>query len=99
MWRATLFVAVAMGLAAPAMAIGKYDTNAHSCEELQRLLASDQQAILRYPSRDGRVTLYDRFVSNAAQCGPGQYGVCASIPTTDGACRVGNCHSLSDFAP
>lgn len=99
MWKFPLSMTLAFGLAAPAMAIGKYDVHTRSCADVQNLLARDHQAILRYPSRDGRVTLYDRYVSDAAQCGPGKYAVRSSVPTANGACAVVNCRPLSDFAP
>ncbi|MFK0166131.1 hypothetical protein [Rhizobium sp. NPDC090279] len=92
-------ITMSIGLAAPAMAIERYDTRSRSCQEVQALLARDRQAILRYPSRDGRATVYDRYVINPAQCGPGLYGVRVSIPAANGKCPVVNCHSLSDFAP
>ncbi|RKD67823.1 hypothetical protein BJ928_105226 [Rhizobium sp. WW_1] len=99
MWKAILSVTMSIGLAAPAMAIERYDTQSRSCQEVQTLLARDRQAILRYPSRDGRAMVYDRYVINPAQCGPGLYGVRVSIPSASGKCPVVNCHSLSDFAP
>ncbi|PZP54125.1 MAG: hypothetical protein DI595_01200 [Agrobacterium fabrum] len=99
MWKPTLSIAIALTLASSALAIGRYDTQARSCQRVQELLKQEKQAILRYPSRNGRMTLYDRYVSNAAECGPGKYGLRASVPTADGVCGVVSCRPLSDFAP
>lgn len=99
MWKAVFSITMSISLAAPAMAIERYDTRSRSCQEVQALLVRDKQAILRFTSRDGRAAIYDRYVTAPAQCGPGLYGVRVSIPTSDGKCQVVNCHSLSDFAP
>lgn len=99
MWRTTLSITLVLGFAAPAMAIDKLDSRAQNCASVHAILGRDRQAILRFPSRDGRVTLYDRYVSTPAQCGPGQYGIRVSIPAADGACPVVSCRPLNDFAP
>ncbi|MBB6486129.1 hypothetical protein GGD46_003424 [Rhizobium lusitanum] len=99
MWKAAFFIMMNIGLAAPAMAIERYDTRSHSCEDVQALLARDKQAILRFTSRDGRTTMYDRYVATSAQCGPGLYGVRVTIPASNGMCQVVSCRSLSEFAP
>ena len=94
-----LSLAMSIGLAAPTMAIERYDTQSMSCQEVQALLGRDRQAILRFPSRNGRTMVYDRYMINSAQCGPGLYGVRVSAPSASGKCPVVNCHSLSEFAP
>lgn len=99
MWKVTFAMAILVSVATPSMAISRYDTHSRSCADVQRFIAANRQAILRYPSRDGRMTLYDRYVSSSAQCGPGLYGVRTYIPTADGTCPVLNCHSLSELAP
>jgi len=99
MWRVSFSIAILMGVVAPALAISRYDTHSRSCAAVQSFVAANRQAILRYPSRDGRMTLYDRYVSSSAECGPGLYGVRTYIPTADGACPVLNCHSTSELAP
>lgn len=99
MWKAAFAVVISIGIATPAMAISRYETRGRSCAAVQSFVASNRQAILRYPSRDGQTTLYDRYVSSSAECGPGLYGVRASVPTADGSCPVVNCHPLRERAP
>lgn len=99
MWKLTFAAATLIGAAVPAIATPRYDTASHSCAAIQSFVAGNRQAILRYPSHDGRMTLYDRYVSQSAQCGPGLYGVRAYVPSADGSCPVMNCHSTSELAP
>ncbi|TPK88883.1 hypothetical protein FJ934_25680 [Mesorhizobium sp. B2-4-12] len=84
-------------LASPALAIGRYDVDAQSCADVHRILARDRQAILRYTPRDGRLTLYDRYVSSAVECGPGRYALRVQIPAADGSCSVLICRPVTDF--
>lgn len=95
----TATVSTLILLASPAWAISRVDTRGRSCAAIQALIAKERAVILRYPSRDGRTTLYDRYVSSASQCGPGYYAERTYIPATDGSCPVSNCESSTDLAP
>lgn|GEM_PF-2658338 len=99
MWRPILPFMLTFGLTVPAIAIGRFDIHTRSCANVQSLLAKKGEAILRFPSKEKRMTLYDRYVSTSAQCGPGKYGIPASVPTATGACAVVKCTLLNNLSP
>lgn len=98
----TLIVALgAVCLASPALAISRYNFLDKSCEAVQQIIKAEKSVLLRYPSRDGKVMLYDRYVSNDGQCGTNFfYAANASVPTKDNpSCPVRNCKLSSTLEP
>lgn len=92
--------AVALLLAAPqAMAISRVEARTRSCAAIQDMIAKERAIILRYPSRDGRMTLYDRYVVGTPQCGSGFYASRAYVPASDGSCPVYNCKPTTNLSP
>lgn len=88
-------------LASPALAISRYDTLNKTCEAVQQIIKTEKSAVLRYPSRDGNVVLYDRYVADNGQCGTNFfYAANASVPTKDNPnCPVHNCKLSSTLEP
>jgi hypothetical protein len=86
--------------ASPALAISSYDSPKMACGEVQQKIQSEGAVLLRYPARDGRATLYDRYVSDSLKCPVTNYAAPSSVPTSDNAhCPVRNCQSASDRQP
>ncbi|MBB3611779.1 hypothetical protein [Rhizobium sp. BK602] len=84
----------------PAQAISHYDSLGRSCASVQEIVSRERAVLLRYPSKNRNLTLYDRYVSGNGQCGTGQYAARTSIPTKDNpTCPVYNCRSSSVFNP
>jgi hypothetical protein len=95
-----VLILATIATAGPASAISRYQSLSRSCASVQQLIANERAAIFRYPSRDGRIVLYDRYVTDANQCDFGDYAARAYIPTKDNpACPVRNCKSSSVFNP
>jgi hypothetical protein len=87
-------------IASPASAISRYQSLDRTCSAVQQLIAGEGAVLLRYPSRDGNVTLYDRYVSGDAQCSSGSYAARSSVPTKDDPnCPAYVCRSSSVFNP
>jgi hypothetical protein len=83
-----------------ASAISRYDPRSRTCSAVQALIAGERAVQLRYPSRDGRVMLYDTYVSRGYQCGFGYYAAQTYVPTLDrSSCLVYNCQSTQNLAP
>ncbi|NLR99278.1 hypothetical protein HGP17_20855 [Rhizobium sp. P38BS-XIX] len=86
--------------AAPASAISRYQSLGKDCAAVQQVIAGERAVILRYPSRDGRIVLYDRYVSDSDQCGISGYAARTYVPTRDNPlCPVYNCKPSSVFNP
>ena len=86
--------------AGPASAISRYESLSKICTSVQQLIAGERAVILRYPSRDDRVVLYDRYVSDTPLCGISGYAARTYIPTRDNPlCPVYNCKPSSVFNP
>lgn len=86
--------------AAPAAAISRYESPGKDCAAVQQLIASERAVILRYPARSNRLVLYERYVSDSAQCGMSDYAARAYVPTRDNPlCPVYNCKPSSVFNP
>ncbi|AYG68334.1 MULTISPECIES: hypothetical protein [unclassified Rhizobium] len=97
---AAILILATISIAGPASAISRYESSSKTCVSVQQLIASERAAIFRYPSRDGRIVLYDRYVADDGQCGLGDYAARAYIPTKDNPlCPVRNCKSSSIFNP
>jgi hypothetical protein len=87
-------------VASPASALSRFNPMDRSCAAVQQSIASERVVLLRYPSRDGHVMLYDRYVADSNQCSEGYYAGYASVPTHDNPhCPVLNCHSASNLQP
>lgn len=86
--------------AGPASAISRYESLSKTCAAVQQLIASERAVILRYPAQNGRLVLYDRYVSDTPQCGVSSYAARTSVPTRDTPlCPVYNCKPSSVFNP
>lgn len=85
--------------AAPAFAIGRYNSMSMSCAEVQALISRERAVILRYPAtRVKNMTLYDRYVSDGAVCNTGEYAARAYVQTKDNpSCPVYTCESTTDL--
>ncbi|MDE1994151.1 MAG: hypothetical protein KGI75_16730 [Rhizobiaceae bacterium] len=90
-----LLIAVLAIPASDALAISRYDTAGMSCAAVQAHVAQEGAVVLRYPSRGGGTTLYDRYVRDASQCGGFSETVQTSVPTRDGSCSVKVCHRFT----
>ena len=87
-------------LASPAMAISRYDIGGRTCGDVQALISQERAVVLRYPSRDGRLTLYDRYVVDGDQCDFGKQATRTYVPTKDKpACPVYNCQFPTNLRP
>lgn len=97
---AAVLILTTIAPAEPATAISRYESSSKTCASVQQLIASERAAIFRYPSRGGRIVLYDRYVADDGQCGSGDYAARAYVPTKDNPlCPVHNCKSSSIFNP
>lgn len=87
-------------LASPALALSRFNPMERTCAAVQQSIASEKAVLLRYPSRSGAVTLYDRYVADRNQCDSGSYAASASVPTLDNPnCPVRNCRSATVLQP
>jgi hypothetical protein len=87
-------------LASPAMAISRYNSLDRTCEAAHQAIDSEKSVLLRYPSRSGKVVLYDRYVTDTNQCGTNFYAARTYVPTKDNpSCPVYNCKSSSALDP
>lgn len=83
-----------------AQAISRYNSLGQSCASVQQIVSREGAVLLRYPSRNGNVILYDRYVAGNGQCGTSSYAARVSVPTSDNpACPVYICRSSSVFNP
>ncbi|NRP88684.1 hypothetical protein GFPCMMHI_04606 [Ensifer adhaerens] len=97
---ATALILTTIATAGPAWAISRYESLSRSCASVQQLIAGERAVILRYPSSNGRLMLYDRYVSGDEQCGISGYAARTFVPTRDNPqCPVHNCRSSSVFNP
>lgn len=97
---AALLLLTTVAVVGPAQAISRYDSLGRSCASIQDIVSKERAVLLRYPSKNSNLTLYDRYVSDNGQCGTGQYAARASVPTKDNpTCPVYNCRSSSVFNP
>lgn len=97
---AAALILTTIAIAGPASAISRYESLSRSCASVQQLIAGERAVILRYPSRNGQLTLYDRYVSDSNQCGISGYAARTYIPTRDNPqCPVYNCKPSSVFNP
>ena len=74
-------------------AISRHNSQSLSCDSVHAIIDREGAAIMRYQSRrNPGLTLFDRFVSNAAFCDTEKYPVPATIPTADtNRCEVFRC--------
>ena len=87
-------------LATPALAISRYNSLDKTCAAVQQSIAREKAVLLSYPSRDGRIRLYDRYVAGRGQCDAGYYAGSDYVPTADNkSCPVLSCKSASDLQP
>jgi hypothetical protein len=92
MRRLAIIIPVLM-LAGEASAISRYQTNSMSCARIQAAVASDGEAILRYPAPDNpSLQLYDRYVRDGRYCSSSQRADLKSVPAADtNRCQVRKC--------
>lgn len=87
-------------LASPALAISRYNSLDRTCAAVQQSIASEKAVLLRYPSRNGKIVLYDRYVADRGECSSGDYAASTFVPTKDNpSCPVFNCQSASVLQP
>lgn len=87
-------------LATPALAISRYNAMDKTCAAVQQTIASNRAVLLSYPSRSGKVVLYDRYVADRGQCNATEYAAGTYVPTKDDrSCPVLNCRSTSALQP
>lgn len=87
-------------LASPALAISRYVATDRTCADIQQAIAEQRAVLLRYPSRESNVTLYDRYVVDSGQCDFGSYAASTFVPTKDNrSCPVRSCRSSSVLQP
>jgi hypothetical protein len=73
-----------------AHAIGRYTSTSMTCANIHEAIDREGAVILRYSPRwaEAGVTLYDRYVRDAAQCSVGTEPRRLSVPARDGQCPV-----------
>ena len=97
MTKLAIAFALSLLMVSPALAIKRVNTNAHSCHAVQDIVQRDGAAILRYPGRNPKNTLYDRYVANRHFCGAYEVTQHSTVLTKDRcACPVLKCR---DFDP
>lgn len=89
--RASYLAAVLAFPAGDALAISRYNSGSMTCAAIHDTLAKERAAVFRYPSRTAGAQLYDRYVSDSAQCGVGTEARRSAIPSRDGGCAVMSC--------
>ena len=85
---ALTLVAVA---ASPALAISRVSSVSHTCGELRDIIEREGAVIVTHPGTRQSGTLYDRYVSDSAQCDTGYIAEDDWVPTKGGQCRIQNC--------
>ena len=79
-----LLAACLVLVAAEAQAVSRYDPTRMSCDRVQATLARQGAVILRYQStRVPGLPLYNRYVSDARFCSPGEVRSRAYVPSAD----------------
>ncbi|GAB4360111.1 MAG: hypothetical protein Kow0026_22220 [Oricola sp.] len=83
-------------LAVPAGAISRIRADLNSCATLQRTLAREGAAVIRWPSRRiANYFLYDRYVGPHYLCPLGEVPVPATVPAADNPrCLVFRCEHV-----
>lgn len=96
--RLILAAIVVTAVSLPAHAIGRYNTESFTCDQIQSIVKRDGATILRYPSaRNPATVLYDRYVATGLQCEYNKHPVFRTVPTRDnGSCAVTSCRSGGD---
>jgi hypothetical protein len=90
---ALIFLFLAL-FATEALAISRVQAASRTCAQIQALLQREGAALLTRQSSGGgpQLTLYDRYVGNAAACGPDLKIARTSVVTSDSrACPVNRC--------
>lgn len=90
--RTVAFTLVLTLAATEAWAIARVSATSRSCAQLQALLKQDGAALLQWPSADGQVTIYNRYVGTPSACTQDQKIASATVPSKDvRSCRVSRC--------
>jgi hypothetical protein len=89
--RASCLAAVLAFPAGDALAINRYNSGSMTCSAIYDTLGKERAVIFRYPSRTTGAQLYDRYVSDSAQCSVGTEARRSVIPSRDGGCAVVFC--------
>ncbi len=77
--------------AGDAIAINRYNSASMTCSAIHNTLDRERAIILRYSNSSGGPPLYDRYVSDSAQCSNGTEARRSLIPARDGGCSVLYC--------
>ena len=78
--------------AGDALAINRYNSASMTCSAIHNTLNMERAVILRYSTpSSGGAPLYDRYVSDGAQCSSGTEAAGSLIPAGDGGCSVLYC--------
>jgi hypothetical protein len=93
----TIFLLALSGLiASDAMAVSRYNSQSMTCSAVHARIGQEGEVILRYPSRNNSVTIYDRYVSTSAGCVNLGLISKTSVPTADNPqCPVQRCVSTT----
>ncbi len=89
--RASYLAALLAFPAGDALAISRYNSGSMMCSAIHDALDKERAVIFRYPSGAGGSQLYDRYVSDRAQCSVGTEARQSVIPSSDGGCAVVSC--------
>ncbi|PSJ58713.1 hypothetical protein [Kumtagia ephedrae] len=94
--RRILTAAAALLAATGAVAEPRYEITGWTCARIKQAVAQNGAVILRYrSSRIAGLPLYDRYVSDARFCDPGQIIAYASVPAADDrSCPVRKCREI-----
>jgi len=81
-------------LASPASPIARVSSVAHTCADLHNIVSQQRAVLLTHPGTAASGTLYDRYVTDSAECSPGYIATRHWIPAKDGDCELSNCQML-----
>ena len=88
-FRSVAFALVSVAVSLPALAQGRPDTRAMSCDEVREMIAARGAVVFT----TGRHT-YDRYVTDRRYCAPPETALVATVPTRDQAqCMVYACRA------
>jgi hypothetical protein len=95
-----LFIAAVGLLATNAMAMSSYVAKSVTCENVHQKIAQEGAVVLKFPSHQPGMMMYNRFVSNSTMC-LGQGGSSrTSIAVSDNLkCPVMTCSTTTGKGP
>lgn len=95
-----LFIAAAGLLATNAMAMSSYDAKSVSCGTVHEKIAQEGAVVLKYPSHQPGVMMYNRYISNATMCiGQGGASRTSIAVSDDPKCPVVACNTTTGKGP